>query len=117
MSDLLGSNRRVLVGENIIHPRGIAVDYEANAVFWVDSAKDTVETVEFNGNNRRIVLSLPNTNFFGIALYEVCFFIVLRISRIDDRFFMCQRFFMPSLFYVFSIGWKKNSHHVCFFSQ
>lgn len=64
-------NRRVIVSDNIVHPRGIAVDYEANSVYWVDSSKDTVETVEFNGNNRRIVLSLPNSNFFGIALYGV----------------------------------------------
>lgn len=71
MSDLTGGNRRILVSENIVHPRGITVDYDANAIYWVDSSKDTVETVEFNGNNRRIVLSLPNTNFFGIALYEV----------------------------------------------
>ncbi|XP_052104944.1 low-density lipoprotein receptor-related protein 4-like isoform X2 [Mytilus californianus] len=70
MSDLTGGNRRILVNDNIVHPRGITVDYEANAIYWVDSSKDTVETVEFNGNNRRIVLSLPNTNFFGIALYE-----------------------------------------------
>lgn len=69
MSDLVGMNRRVIVSDNIVHPRGIAVDYEANSVYWVDSSKDTVETVEFNGNNRRIVLSLPNSNFFGIALY------------------------------------------------
>lgn len=69
MSDLLGNNRRILVSDDIVHPRGIAVDYEANSLYWVDSAKDTVETVEFNGNNRRRVLYLANTNFFGIALY------------------------------------------------
>ena len=64
-------NRRVIVSDNIVHPRGITVDYEANSIYWVDSSKDTVETVEFNGNNRRIVISLPNSNFFGIALYGV----------------------------------------------
>jgi integrin beta 2 len=71
MSDLVGLNRRVIVSDNIVHPRGIAVDYEANSIYWVDSSKDTVETVEFNGNNRRIVISLPNSNLFGIALYGV----------------------------------------------
>ena len=73
MSDLTGGNRRVLVQDNLIHPRGIAVDYEANSLYRVDSAKDTVECIEFNGNNRRVVVSLPNTNFFGIALFEVRF--------------------------------------------
>lgn len=71
MADLLGQNRRVLVNDDVIRPRGIAVDFDDNKLYWVDSGKDTVERIEFNGNNRRILARIPATNFFSVALFKV----------------------------------------------
>ncbi|KAL5004150.1 hypothetical protein ScPMuIL_017606 [Solemya velum] len=75
ISDLIGNNRRVLVSTNLGHPRGLSVDYEDNKLYWVDSQKDTIECVQFNGNNRRVVVVEDHTNFFGLALYKDYLFV------------------------------------------
>nr|KAG5696153.1 hypothetical protein BaRGS_026512 [Batillaria attramentaria] len=41
-----------------------------NRLYWVDAAFDRVESMELNGNNRRIVYSRPLSHFFGLALHQ-----------------------------------------------
>ncbi|KAJ8310212.1 hypothetical protein KUTeg_012077 [Tegillarca granosa] len=89
MSDLLGKNRRILISTDVHHPRGLAVDYDQNILYWVDSFKDTVESVEFNGNSRRILIVQPGTNFFGIALFKKFLFVTEQEEghlRIFDKY-------------------------------
>ena len=71
VSDLLGQNRRTLVSDDIIEPQGLTIDYNENKLYWADSRKDTLERIEFNGNNRKTVIQVAGTEFFGITLYNV----------------------------------------------
>lgn len=98
MSDLLGKNRRILISTDVHHPRGLAVDYDQNILYWVDSYKDTVESVEFNGNSRRILIVQPGTNFFGIALFKVSnlFMFLFYSSKNTKRH--CKQAFEARLF-------------------
>lgn len=71
VSDLLGLNRRTVVSDDMLSPRGMAIDYKENLLYWVDSHKNTIESVQFNGNSRRIIVSHAGAKFFGVALFEV----------------------------------------------
>ncbi|XP_033760426.1 LOW QUALITY PROTEIN: low-density lipoprotein receptor-related protein 4-like [Pecten maximus] len=87
-SDLTGNNRRTLVSRDTIHPRGLAVDQSMNKLYWVDSGKDTIERVDFNGNNRKTLAQVQGTNFFGIALYKKYLFVTEQVEghlRIYDK--------------------------------
>jgi integrin beta 2 len=67
-----GSDRRIIVEDNIIWPNGLAIDYVTNNIYWTDVKLNTIEAVDFYGNNRRVILH--NTIFvqhpFGIAVFE-----------------------------------------------
>ena len=71
VSDLLGQNRRVLINDDLGHPKGLVIDFADQVLYWVDSQKDTIESAEFNGNNRRLVAYQSGTLFYGIAIYKV----------------------------------------------
>ncbi|XP_061194926.1 low-density lipoprotein receptor-related protein 4-like [Saccostrea echinata] len=88
MSDLLGLNRRTVVSDNMLAPRGIAIDYKENVLYWVDSHKNTIESVQFNGNSRRIIVSQAGAKFFGVALFEKYLFVSEQLDghlRIYDK--------------------------------
>lgn len=71
VSDLLGLNRRTVVSDDMLSPRGMAIDYKEDLLYWVDSHKNTIESVQFNGNSRRIIVSHAGAKFFGVAVFEV----------------------------------------------
>ena len=77
VSDLLGQHRRTVVSEDIEHPKGIAIDFNDQRLYWADSKKDTIECADFNGNNRRVVAYQAGTIFFGLAVFEVSLILVL----------------------------------------
>ncbi|KAK6165881.1 hypothetical protein SNE40_022703 [Patella caerulea] len=52
-SNLDGTNRTVLVDDNIIWPNGLAIDYFNDRIYWADTKKYTIESVDVNGNDRR----------------------------------------------------------------
>nr|XP_022289400.1 low-density lipoprotein receptor-related protein 4-like [Crassostrea virginica] len=88
VSDLLGLNRRTVVSDNLIAPRGMTIDYQENLLYWVDSIKNTIESVQFNGNSRRIIVSHAGAKFFGVAIFEKYLFATEQLDghlRIYDK--------------------------------
>ncbi|KAK6195981.1 hypothetical protein SNE40_001294 [Patella caerulea] len=75
LADLLGQNRRILVDTDIYHPRGVVIDYKENRLFWVDSKKDTIESVAFNGMDRKTIVTQDGSNFYAIAQYDKYVFV------------------------------------------
>ena len=68
-SSLDGSNRIVLVTNNIRWPNGVTLDTSQRLVYWIDGHTDEVSSVDYDGNNRRLIFeysSLPSQN--GIVL-------------------------------------------------
>ncbi|XP_028331825.1 low-density lipoprotein receptor-related protein 2 [Gouania willdenowi] len=67
-----GSNRVPLVKIRLGSPTGITLDIVTKRVYWSDSHFDTVETVTYNGLDRKIVLNgaLQSPHPFGIAVFE-----------------------------------------------
>ncbi|CAJ0568186.1 unnamed protein product, partial [Mesorhabditis spiculigera] len=67
-----GSRRRVLVKTHTHQVSGIVVDIPAKRVYWVDPKVDRVESMDYTGNDRRVVAQGMNTvpHPFGLALFD-----------------------------------------------
>ena len=64
------STRQVIVKRNLGWPNGLAVDYILNRIWWTDAKKDSIESVNLNGNHRRIVLKGGTLGHpFGISVF------------------------------------------------
>ncbi|KAK7474594.1 hypothetical protein BaRGS_00034178 [Batillaria attramentaria] len=68
--DLLCKQKQIVVDTKISHPRGLAVDVVGERLYWVDSDRETVESILFDGTDRKVMVTDPDTSFFGIALFK-----------------------------------------------
>ena len=63
----MSGNQRVAIVTSIIQrPNGIELDRGNKRIFWVDSGTDRVESVDYNGNNRKLIARINDP--FGVAL-------------------------------------------------
>ncbi|OQV14980.1 Low-density lipoprotein receptor-related protein 2 [Hypsibius exemplaris] len=52
-----GSNGRVVVGDRLGHPTGIAIDFYQNGrIYWSDSKGNVIESANFDGSDRRVII-------------------------------------------------------------
>ena len=65
---LTGSQRVAIVTSNIKWPNGIELDRWNNRIYWVDGAVDRIESVDYNGNNRKLLGPITNFHGFGVAI-------------------------------------------------
>ncbi|XP_047139272.1 low-density lipoprotein receptor-related protein 1 isoform X1 [Hydra vulgaris] len=67
-ANLDGTNHVILVNlTDLIWPNGLALDYDENKVYWTDAKIDRIESMDFDGRNRVVVIA--NTQHsFGLAL-------------------------------------------------
>lgn len=75
---------KIISDENIISPKGIAVDVFARRIYWTDSYLRRIETSDFDGKNRKVLidrLSFP----CGIAVFgDNLFWSDLRLGTINQ---------------------------------
>lgn len=91
-----GSKRKVLVWSGILYPVSIAVDVHSSTIYFTDSARETVESCDLEGNARRILFYETNSVFYGIETFKVrsCLNIVfLRLTVIQIQLKINVRFF------------------------
>lgn len=63
-------SRQVIVSKHIGWLNGLTIDYTLNRIWWTDAKQDTIESADFNGNHRRIILkSGPLKHPFGISVF------------------------------------------------
>lgn len=53
-----GTQRHPIVLTKIVYPFGVTLDYPNQHVYWVDGYLSHVERVDYNGDNRRIIINL-----------------------------------------------------------
>ncbi|XP_072178783.1 uncharacterized protein [Diadema setosum] len=64
-----GSSRRVIVSGGLRWPNGLAIDYQAERLFWVDAGFDKIETADFNGRGRRQLVDFGrDVHGFGVVV-------------------------------------------------
>ncbi len=44
-----------LVRDNITSPNGVTLDTTQKLVYWIDSRHDTISSIDYNGNKRRLI--------------------------------------------------------------
>lgn len=70
-STLIGENRRTLITQGILHPFAITVDASRSRIFWVDAYRDTVESADLYGLQRKVITRYSHTQFYDITIYKV----------------------------------------------
>lgn len=65
-----GTEARALVTENVHWPNGVTLDWPNNRLYWVDAKLRTIESVNLDGKDRRMVLSGVLKHPYGLAVFE-----------------------------------------------
>ncbi|XP_044183159.1 uncharacterized protein LOC114968057 isoform X2 [Acropora millepora] len=67
-ASLNGGHRVAIVTTYLYLPNGIELDTGNKRIFWVDAGYDRVESVDYNGNNRKLLYQLSGLHPFGLTL-------------------------------------------------
>ncbi|OXA50506.1 Low-density lipoprotein receptor-related protein 6 [Folsomia candida] len=67
-SYLDGSSRLVLVDQDIYWPNGIALDLQEGKIYWSDAKTDKIEMANYDGSDRRELITDDLPHIFGFAL-------------------------------------------------
>lgn len=67
-----GTHRKTIVTSNIQWPNGLTIDYETNRLFWVDAKLHIIGSSDFDGMDRRVILSDQQhvKHPFAITVFE-----------------------------------------------
>ncbi|CAH1782417.1 unnamed protein product [Owenia fusiformis] len=69
-ASLDGSERNILVGLTKGSPNHITLDVRMQRLYWTDSILETVTSTDYNGEGKKTIISLPQSNIFGITLFQ-----------------------------------------------
>ena len=71
-STLNGTHRVTIVTSNLHWPMGIDLDRRNQMVFWVDASLSRVESVDYHGNNRKLLYqrALGLHHFSGVTFFS-----------------------------------------------
>ncbi|KAK7090164.1 hypothetical protein V1264_009998 [Littorina saxatilis] len=91
--DLLGNKRQVIVDTDVVQPRGMVIDMAKLRLYWVDSAKETVESVylEGVGFHRNVIKIDKGKQMFDLAVFNDYVFLteqsqgLLKVIRQDSN--------------------------------
>jgi len=64
---LSGTQRVSIVTSNLRWPFAIDLDRRSRLVFWVDRGLGRVESVDYHGNNRRLLFQQQGVSFYGVT--------------------------------------------------
>ncbi|XP_030855970.1 low-density lipoprotein receptor-related protein 5-like [Strongylocentrotus purpuratus] len=66
-----GDMRRVIINTGLRWTNGLAIDFEENRLYWCDGGLDVIESSDFSGRDRRVVLNLGDgRHAFGISVID-----------------------------------------------
>ncbi|XP_022793576.1 P-selectin-like [Stylophora pistillata] len=72
---LNGTERITLVNTSLQWPNGITLDRKRMLVFWVDSGTDTLESINYDGNNRTLLFVKIDFHLFGVTFNSPYIFV------------------------------------------
>ena len=65
-SILDGTQRVAIVTSNLSMPTGISLDRRNKLVYWVDYGTGAIESVDYNGNNRKLLFQQHRSYLLGV---------------------------------------------------
>lgn len=78
-SGLDGTDHDILVSDDLFMPTGITVDHLAQKIYWADMREGIyyrIESVSFDGSDRKVVFEGTHQRPFGIAVDKVTTFVI-----------------------------------------
>ena len=67
-ASLNGDQRLAIVTTNLSWPNGLDLDRGNKRIYWVDAGMDTVESVGYDGNKRKMLFQYTGLHLFAVAL-------------------------------------------------
>ena len=67
-ASLSGNQRMTIVTTELYWPSGIDLDRGNKRIFWVDAGYDRVESVNYDGNGRKLLFQMNGLHPFAVAL-------------------------------------------------
>jgi hypothetical protein len=86
-----GTAHTTIISTDIVWPSGLAIDYTTHTLFWSDASLDKLESSDFDGQHRRILLERQFIFYpFGLAFFNSTLYwgdwvvgFVYRLSVVD----------------------------------
>ena len=76
------SNVEVIVSEGINSPEGLALDWLAKRLYWVDDRSNTVEVVNTDGSDRRVLKDgLDRPRDIVVDPFQKCVWLIELIAK------------------------------------
>ncbi|XP_067668444.1 low-density lipoprotein receptor-related protein 4-like [Haliotis asinina] len=69
-ASLQGRQRRPLIWTGLQRPMAITVDPQTSTLFWIDQARATLETCNFEGEGRRVILQNVGYRLTSVAVFQ-----------------------------------------------
>ena len=73
-AEMDGSNRQVIIRQDIHWPNGVTLDYSAWKIYWTDAKLNSIYKANYDGSNRQSVFKSSSrcdlSHPFAITLYE-----------------------------------------------
>ncbi|KAK3605314.1 hypothetical protein CHS0354_003961 [Potamilus streckersoni] len=70
VSSLSGRNRKSLISSNLFNPYSLAADYVARRLYFIDARARSIQTVTYEGKDRKVILKRDQSSLFDIAIYK-----------------------------------------------
>ena len=68
---LLGDDRTPIVTRGIGRVYDISADLKEKTIYWVDASRHTIESSDYDGRNRRILVRMNSIKFTSITVFGV----------------------------------------------
>uniref|UniRef100_A0A3P9JA06 EGF-like domain-containing protein n=1 Tax=Oryzias latipes TaxID=8090 RepID=A0A3P9JA06_ORYLA len=65
-----GTNRSVIIQDNITWPNGLTLDFVNDRIYWADAREDYIAFASLDGTNRHTVLAEDIPHIFAMTLFE-----------------------------------------------
>ena len=64
------NTRHVIISDNIMWPNALTIDYTIDRIWWADAKLRAIESADFDGRDRRIILSETIHHPFAMTIFE-----------------------------------------------
>ena len=78
-----GTNREVVISTEITWPNGLALDLDEERLYWGDAAKHTIESADYLGGARKVIVTKNVQHVFGFSILGKVYvvYIGFKLSR------------------------------------
>ncbi|XP_038044557.1 low-density lipoprotein receptor-related protein 4-like [Patiria miniata] len=85
-SDMDGTARFAIVDNDLVSPSGLVIDFQEKRLYFADRGTDKIESVTYDGQDRRVLYQQIGADFFGITIHgDVLYATVWQSTEADGK--------------------------------